>query len=462
MCSSDLFLKDDGSWADLPGLDAELTAIAALKPDNNHFILRNNNTWEAATTSSVRTTLGLGSAATANAADFQAQTNLTFPQDFANNTDKVLKLSDTTGTLVWTDLPSASSDPTFQTASITGKLSFGTNPDASFIEEFKFTDTSKTNMRMHATNKIYITTGSNDPENLEDNQSPPQSGDAARDGVYINRGRYKSLGDPENFKLPVTYQFQNQEKTYALNFIHTHDRNDDSSADSLLQLSLNGTDIDEQTQFIGFTGGDDKKLLGGISGHFNDNLGFAQSGIKLESAGADYAEYLEKIDSKEVIEKGEIVGVFEGKITKNTSKAQKIMAVSSMPLVVGNWKGDGNPRDYIAIAFVGQVPVHVKGPVAAGDFIIPSGLNDGTGVAVSPSDLKVEHIAQILGKAWESSSSEAVKLINVAITPLDNPAQLLVRFEQRQSRLEAENQSLRDEVTSLRQEFEALRALIRQ
>ena len=222
-----------------------------------------------------------------------------------------------------------------------------------------------------------------------------------------------------------------------------------------------GPHITNQTQYIGFSGNNDT-LIGKISARFNPNNGVVQSGITLESSGADYAEYLEKIYPQEVIKKGDVVGVFNGKITKNTRDAQKVMVVSSMPLVIGNWKGKKRDDLYQPIAFVGQVPVRVRGPVHAGDVIIPSGRNDGTATAVHPDQLSIEQAAAIIGTAWGSSETDhndlkTITTVTVAITPLDSPISLFKKLKAEQSRLKEENQALKEGLEELRKEFDMLR-----
>jgi hypothetical protein len=90
------------------------------------------------------------------------------------------------------------------------------------------------------------------------------------------------------------------------------------------------------------------------------------------------------------------------------------------------------------VAFLGQVQVRVRGPVAAGDLIVPSGLEDGTGLAVAPEAITAEQFAQAVGQAWESSPEEGVKRVLVAIGLLHHDptvAQLAGQF----AALEAEN-----------------------
>jgi len=89
------------------------------------------------------------------------------------------------------------------------------------------------------------------------------------------------------------------------------------------------------------------------------------------------------------------------------------------------------PRDkrhlYVEIAFLGQVPVRVKGKVRAGDVIIPSGKNDGIGIAVSPKDISPGQYNQIVGTAWECSNNVGIKTINTAVG-LKHKNKLLNKF----------------------------------
>jgi len=67
------------------------------------------------------------------------------------------------------------------------------------------------------------------------------------------------------------------------------------------------------------------------------------------------------------------------------------------------------------VAFTGQVPARVRGKVQAGDYIVPSGLNDGTGVAIAPGQLISAHYSKIVGRAWQSSGAEGVKMIGTSV-----------------------------------------------
>ncbi len=138
-------------------------------------------------------------------------------------------------------------------------------------------------------------------------------------------------------------------------------------------------------------------------------------GVYIASGSGDYAECLKRLDENESIMAGDIVGVFGGKITKSTRGAHQLMVVSSAPIVLGNMPPASEEYLYEKVAFLGQVPVKVLGPVKEGDYIIPGGMNNGTGIAVSPELMTAEEYTKILGRAWDSSELEDIKLVNVAV-----------------------------------------------
>jgi len=89
--------------------------------------------------------------------------------------------------------------------------------------------------------------------------------------------------------------------------------------------------------------------------------------------------------------------------------------------VLGNMPAPGEERRFEKIAFLGQVPVKVTGAVREGDFILPSGLEDGTCVAVPPHLMTADEYARVVGRSWTTSLAEGTKLVNVVIglTPQD-------------------------------------------
>ena len=142
---------------------------------------------------------------------------------------------------------------------------------------------------------------------------------------------------------------------------------------------------------------------------------FANLGVSYQSASGDYAEWLERVDPSERIDAGDIVGVFGGKIAKSTTGAEQILVVSRSPIVLGNMPKEGQEYLYDKVAFLGQVPVKVTGVVNEGDYIIPSGFDDGSGIAVSPELMTADEYAKVVGRAWSGSRRLAAKYVNAAI-----------------------------------------------
>jgi hypothetical protein len=138
-------------------------------------------------------------------------------------------------------------------------------------------------------------------------------------------------------------------------------------------------------------------------------------GVTFQSGNGDYAEWLKRAPGEQDLNYGEIVGVKGGLISLNTTKADKILVISKNPAVIGNAPQENQKANYEKVAFMGQVPVKVAGPVAIGDFIVASGNNDGCGVAIHPQDMKTGDFAHVLGVAWEATADHPINLVKVAI-----------------------------------------------
>lgn len=138
-------------------------------------------------------------------------------------------------------------------------------------------------------------------------------------------------------------------------------------------------------------------------------------GVYFSSGGADYAEWLEREDPLQNFHPGEVVGIRGGKISRNTAAAHQILVISTNPIVLGNQPEEGKEALFERVAFLGQVPVRVVGAVNVGDYIIPSGKNDGLAIAVNPKDLRTEKFDEIIGIAWEEGKSEVLNIVNMAI-----------------------------------------------
>lgn len=138
-------------------------------------------------------------------------------------------------------------------------------------------------------------------------------------------------------------------------------------------------------------------------------------GVEYASGHADYAEWLERADPKEVIHPGDIVGVKGGKVSKNLEGAEQILAVSHNPIVLGNMQPKEKEPLGNKIAFTGQVPVKVMGPVKVGDYIVGKGTISGYGIAVSPENITTAELKLTVGRSWETNLNEGPKMVNTLI-----------------------------------------------
>ena len=141
----------------------------------------------------------------------------------------------------------------------------------------------------------------------------------------------------------------------------------------------------------------------------------ANIGVTYESGAGDYAEWLERKKGERDMQYGEIVGVKGGLISLNTKSVDHFMVVSTRPIVLGNSPQPEKAASFEKVAFMGQVPVKVAGAVAVGDYILPSGNNDGLGIAIHPNDMKLGDYSRIVGVAWEAAKEAPLNYVNVAV-----------------------------------------------
>lgn len=138
-------------------------------------------------------------------------------------------------------------------------------------------------------------------------------------------------------------------------------------------------------------------------------------GIYYGSGGADYGEYLPRVE-EEPFFPGQVVGIRAGQVTLETEDVDMCRVVSRQSAFLGNRPAADEDTDrYETIAFLGQVPTWVIGPVRAGDYILPSGLNDGFGRAVDADSMRWSDYAQIVGVAWEDAPGQLFNVVNVAV-----------------------------------------------
>jgi len=189
---------------------------------------------------------------------------------------------------------------------------------------------------------------------------------------------------------------------------------------ALIENTSTGTSPDVLALKVGYTGtpssainfltffrGDDV-AVGAVDGN-------SAGGVTYRSGAADYAEWLPRLDPKEAIEAGDVVGVFAGKVSRRTEGADRIMVVSQGPIVLGNDPGEEDQHLGEKIAFLGQVDVKVSGAVACGDVIVGSGKEDGTAVAVAPEALTLKQAKSVVGQALEGVEGPGVHRVKVLV-----------------------------------------------
>lgn len=166
----------------------------------------------------------------------------------------------------------------------------------------------------------------------------------------------------------------------------------------------------------------------------SDNIG-----VTYQSGAGDYAEWLPRENPKDIFKPGDVVGVKNGKITKSTSGVEKIMVISTNPIVLGNMPQENHEKEYEKVAFMGQVPVKIIGEVEAGDFILPSIFGSGFGVAKHPEDMQAYDYGKIVGVAWEGAKGEGIHFVNVAVgINTNNMAGIIQKQQEKLNALQAQ------------------------
>ncbi len=138
-------------------------------------------------------------------------------------------------------------------------------------------------------------------------------------------------------------------------------------------------------------------------------------GVVYSSGNGDYAEYLKRAAFERDLEAGEVVGVKGGIISLDTKDAEQILVISTAPIGLGNVPEEAELDQFEKVAFLGQVPVRVVGAAQVGDFIIPSGNNDGFAIAVNPDYIKTADYSKVIGIAWEEAPDRPFNYVNTAI-----------------------------------------------
>ena len=108
-------------------------------------------------------------------------------------------------------------------------------------------------------------------------------------------------------------------------------------------------------------------------------------GVCLESGGADVAEWHRICPSQladaAALSEGEVVGVHPAGLSRKTAGAAVVGVVSHRAIVKGGLPQPSEAAAFETVAYVGRVPIRVRGAVQAGDALTPSGDDDGLAVA---------------------------------------------------------------------------------
>jgi len=183
-------------------------------------------------------------------------------------------------------------------------------------------------------------------------------------------------------------------------------------------------------------------------------MAYANIGVEYRSGNGDYAEWLERIDPKELVSAGDIVGVIGGRITKDLSNAEQVMAVSHFPIVLGNIPEEEKNHLGNNVAFMGQIPIKILGPVNSGDYIIGNNETPGYGYAKNPNDMSIDDFKLAVGRSWENDSSTGVKMINTVVGLHNGDyIKILKRYEEKFKESEARFESLESKVDALVQKI---------
>ncbi len=182
---------------------------------------------------------------------------------------------------------------------------------------------------------------------------------------------------------------------------------------------------------------------------------FNKMGVEYTSGNGDYAEWLERSSPTEHLTAGDIVGVKGAKISRDLTDFEQIMVVSHQPIVLGN-----NPlkeREHLGnkVAFIGQVPVKVMGPVSTGDYIVADRELPGYGKAVPPSAMKPMDFRFAVGRAWEENLQSGPKMVTTIVGIHNGDfTKALKRLETQQEELDTKIASLEERLAAISEKLD--------
>ncbi len=193
--------------------------------------------------------------------------------------------------------------------------------------------------------------------------------------------------------------------TAGLNHVAVIRNTSTESATGILAIKTGANNPTATLNYITFF--DSNEAVGAIEG--------VSGGVVLDTSSSDMSEWMERIDHAQAMEPGDIVSVIGGKVTRDTRDAFQLQVVSTAPFVAGNAPSEAEKVQWERIAFIGQVPVRVHGRVEVGDYILPSGLNDGTGTARAAAEMDWNDYSLVVGRASEGSEETQIKKVRTVV-----------------------------------------------
>ena len=278
-----------------------------------------------------------------------------------------------------------------------------------------------------------------------DNSNLPSS---RSDALVLKQDGDLALGpsDPQDLRLHVAKDKPNAGvgDSPGANMVLFENTNTGTKPD-VLGLQAGPTNPGSGVTYVSFYQRDGT-TIGSIEGN-------GSGGVNYATGGSDYAEELPVMAGAPAPASTDLVGVRGGEVHLSTEEADRVMIASDRPAVTGNTTPSTETDDArrVAVAFVGQVPARVHGPVQVGDLIVASGKDDGTARAVSPGAYRRAEHGPIAGQAWSAKSGDGVGTVTVAVG-LGRSGAVAEQMEDQRDRiaeLETENEEFEERLAAL-------------
>ena len=170
--------------------------------------------------------------------------------------------------------------------------------------------------------------------------------------------------------------------------------------------------------------------------------GNGAGGVSYTSSGADFAEELPMAPGTAPASATDLVAVQGGTVSLDTKDAPRLMIVTDRPALTGNVQPAAD-EERVPVAFVGQVPVKVRGPASVGDLIVASGQDDGTARAVAPETYRRAKHGPIAGQAWSTKKTKKAEAVS-AVVGLGQGDMVTERLQSQQREIETLRSRVQD------------------